>query len=96
MNFENIPKRELRRAVALKYNGEAAPVIVAKGSSEIALEIIQLAQENDIPLCDNPALVDLLSRLELGDEIPKDLYTSIAYILAFAYEMTYMKESVFP
>lgn len=92
MNFEDIPKHELKQAIALKYNGEDAPILIAKGTHTLADEIVGLAEEHGIPLCDNPALVDLLSRVELGEEIPKALYTAVAYILAFAYEMTYIAE----
>lgn len=93
MKLENIPLGELKKAVALKYDGQSAPVITAKGYDEIAQEIIDTANEHGVPLCDNPALVELLSRLELGDEIPKSLYISVAYILGFAYQMTYGESS---
>ncbi len=92
MKFEDIPLNELKKAVALKYDGDSAPVITAKGYDKLAQEIIESAQQNGVPLCDNPALVEILSRLELGDEIPKALYISVAYILGFAYEMSYLQE----
>ncbi len=96
MNAEDIPLGELKKAVALKYDGQSAPVLMAKGSDELAEEIIKLAKQNDVPLCDNSALVNLLCQLELGDSIPKDLYISVAYILAFAYEMTYLRTADMP
>jgi flagellar biosynthesis protein len=89
VKLEDIPIEELKKAVALKYDGESAPVLLAKGYDEMAQEIIDSAKEHGVPLCDNPALVEILSRLELGDEIPQALYVSVAYILGFAYEMTY-------
>ncbi len=89
-DLKDIPIADLKKAVALKYNGESAPTMVAKGEHDFAEKIMDLAEEHNIPLCDNPALVDLLSRLEIGDQIPKELYISVAYILAFAYEMTYL------
>jgi len=88
MQFEDIPIDELRKAVALQYDGASAPVITALGTDKIALEIIESARENGVPLCDNPALVEILSSLEIGDEIPRALYVSVAYILGFAYSIS--------
>jgi len=77
----------LQKAVALFYDGNNAPQITAKGWGKTAEEIIAIAQEHQVPLCDNPALVDLLVTLELGDEIPEALYIAVAHIIAFAYEL---------
>jgi flagellar biosynthesis protein len=76
---------ELRQAVALFYDGEEAPTVTAKGEGATAEEIIQIAQEHGITLCENKALLELLMTLELGDQIPENLYTAIAQIIAFAY-----------
>lgn len=78
---------ELQKAVALYYDGKNAPHISAKGTGEVAGQIIAIAQEHGVPLCDNSALVDLLVTLELGDEIPEALYIAVAYIIAFAYQL---------
>lgn len=78
---------ELKHAVALFYDGEQAPTICAKGEGLKAEEIIRIAEENGVPLCDNPPLVALLSQMELGDEIPESLYIATASIIAFAYKM---------
>jgi len=72
-------------AVALKYDGENAPTVTAKGSQEIAQQIIELAKKHDIPLTENKELVTLLSTLELGEEIPEILYLTVAEVIAFAY-----------
>ncbi len=72
-------------AVALHYDGEAAPRITAKGTGDLAEEIIALAKEHGIPLQEDAALISLLSKLDLGDEIPQALYTAVAEIIAFAY-----------
>lgn len=72
-------------AVALKYDGENAPKVTAKGSEEIAEQIIALAKKHDVPLSENKELVSLLSTLELGEEIPEMLYLAVAEIIAFAY-----------
>ena len=72
-------------AVALKYDGENAPKVSAKGSHELAEQIIALAKKNNVPLSENKELVTLLSTLELGEEIPEMLYLAVAEIIAFAY-----------
>jgi len=72
-------------AVALQYDGESAPTVTARGSGELAEQILEIAQHHDIPLQDNPELVQLLYRLELGDEIPEALYLAVAEVIAFAY-----------
>ena len=78
---------ELQKAVALFYDGDRAPTVSAKGIGAAAEEIIAIAQQYDVPLCDNPALLDLLITLELGEEIPQSLYIAVAHIIAFAYDL---------
>lgn len=78
---------ELDKAVALFYDGSQTPHISAKGTGELAREIVAVAEAEGVPLCDNSALVDLLVTLELGDEIPESLYIAVAYIIAFAYQL---------
>lgn len=77
----------LQKAVALYYDGNNAPHVSAKGTGDLAKQIIAIAREHDVPLCDNASLVDLLVTLELGDEIPEALYIAVAYIIAFAYQL---------
>lgn len=72
-------------AVALRYDGESAPKVSAKGSNELAEQIIALAKKHNVPLSENKELVSLLSTLELGEEIPEILYLAVAEIIAFAY-----------
>lgn len=78
---------QLQKAVALYYDGKNAPHVSAKGTGQVAKQIMALAREHGVPLCDNPSLVDLLVTLELGDEIPENLYIAVAYIIAFAYQL---------
>ncbi len=73
------------RAIALKYDGENAPVVAATGEGKIAEEIIRIAREHGIPLREDAMLAELLSELELGEEIPQILYRVIAEVIAFAY-----------
>ena len=76
-------------AVALKYDvqGAGVPTIVAKGHGQIAEKIIELARENDVHIHENPELLEILIRLEIGDEIPEALYRAIAEVIAFTYEL---------
>ena len=78
-------QQSITTAVALKYDGDDAPTITATGEGSIAEEIIRIAKEANIPLYENADLVELLSKLELGDHIPEVLYRVIAEIIAFAY-----------
>lgn len=78
-------KNKSKKAIALKYDEVKAPTLSAKGEAEIAEEIIRLANEHNIPLYENSELVGILSKLELGDEIPEVLYRVVAEIIAFAY-----------
>ena len=88
-SLDYVPSDEaLNQAVALFYDGKSAPTVSATGRGATAEEIIQLAQENNVPICDNPPLVSLLGQLQLGDEIPEALYLVVAHIIAFAYSMT--------
>lgn len=73
------------QAAALKYDGVNAPQLVAKGYGEIAERIIKEAKKHDVHIHNDPLLLSVLSHLELGDEIPKELYLAVAKIIAFAY-----------
>ena len=72
-------------AVALHYDGDNAPCITAKGSGELAEQIIALAKEHGIPLEEDKDLINLLAQLDIGAEIPQTLYLAVAEIIAFAY-----------
>lgn len=76
-------------AVALRYNPEitGAPRVVAKGKGDIAKQILALAEEHNIHIHQSPELLDVLIRLELGEEIPEALYRAIAEVIAFAYNL---------
>ena len=80
-------EQKLQKAVALFYDGKSTPTVTAKGTGAVADNIIAIAENHGVPLCDNSALVELLVRLELGEEIPETLYLAVAYIIAFAYQL---------
>lgn len=74
-----------RQAIALSYDGRHTPTLTAKGDDELAEMILAIAREHEVPIYENGELVKLLARLELGDEIPAELYRVIAEIIAFAW-----------
>jgi len=74
-----------KRAVGLKYEQGGAPKVIAKGYGELAQEIITLAQENDVMIHQDEQLSQFLHQLDLGQEIPKELYIVIAELIAFAF-----------
>lgn len=76
-------------SVALRYNqemGDAAPRVVAKGVDHLAMRIRELAEENEVPLYEAPPLArQLYKDVEIGDEIPLDLYETVAKIIAYVF-----------
>lgn len=75
-------------AVALHYNGNGAPRVTAKGGGLVAERIIETAREHKVPLQEDAALAASLSRLDLGTEVPRELYVAVAHVLAFAWAVT--------
>ena len=69
----------------MHYDGASAPTISATGEQDVAERIIAIAREYGVPLYENPELVGVLAKLELGESIPEALYLAIAEIIAFAY-----------
>ena len=86
MNEENDNKKP-QTAVALKYEGDTAPMVVAKGEGQLADKIIEIAKEHGVALYKDSELVKLLSRLDLNEEIPNNLYHAVAAVLAFVYRI---------
>ena len=75
-------------AVALQYDRKGAPRVVAKGRGTIGEKIIEVAKANDIPIEENEVLAGALSKVELGDEIPAELYKAVAEVLVFVLRLT--------
>lgn len=74
-------------AVALQYDGKNAPRVTAKGKNKLAKEIRELADKYDVPLYEDTVLAQVLSQIELGEEIPPALYLTVAQVIAFTYLM---------
>ncbi len=77
-------------AISLKYDTKkmSAPKVTAKGSGLMAKQIIQIALDHNIPLQTDKQLVELLSQVEIDDQIPEELYEAIAQVLIFAYQLS--------
>lgn len=80
---------KLKQAVALKYNDKSmsAPQLVAKGKGLIAENMIEKAKENNLPIHEDKALVELLSQLDINETIPEQLYEAVAEIFAYIYKV---------
>ena len=76
-------------AVALRYDEAAmqAPTVTAKGQDSMALRIIDIAKEHKVPVVRNIGLAHTLFDLEIGHEIPEDMYEAVAEILNFVYQL---------
>lgn len=74
-------------AVALHYAGRGAPRVTAKGKGPVAEQILKVAREHGIPLDEDAALAHTLAQLDLGQEIPRELYLAVAQVLAFAWQL---------
>lgn len=72
-------------AVALKYDGQHAPKVTARGEGVTAEQILELAEKHGIPLQNEPELARILAQVPLGEEIPQELYIAVAEIISFAY-----------
>lgn len=74
-------------AIALNYDEQSAPRVTARGKGLVAEQILNLAADNNIPIKEEPELIELLATVELGDQIPENLYVAVAEVIAFAYSL---------
>jgi len=77
--------KEHPKAAALKYDHVGAPRVVAQGSGYVAERLIEVAEQEGIPIQTNPALVDALLQVQLNHEIPPKLFHAVAELLAFVW-----------
>ncbi len=89
------PKQKKRTAVALEYDPEdSAPKVIASGTGKMADKIIEKAKEAKVPVHQDARLADTLSRLEIGEMIPPELYEVVAEILVFVDAMDKIREKM--
>ncbi len=81
-------KTKSQIAVALHYDRSGAPRVIAKGRGSIGDKIIEVAKANNIPIEENEVLAGALSNVELGDEIPAELYKAVAEVLIFVLRLS--------
>lgn len=82
-------KHNKNLAVSLQYNpgSHTAPKLTAKGQGWVAEKIIAIAQEKNIPIKKDKDLMELLEKIDVGQEIPEALYKVVAELLAWVYNM---------
>ncbi|MEK4823616.1 EscU/YscU/HrcU family type III secretion system export apparatus switch protein [Niallia sp. FSL W8-0951] len=87
MNKHHSLKR--KEAIALTYEQQkhASPTVIAKGKGVIAEQILERAKKENIPIQEDPSLVELLSKLNINEQIPEDLYMTVAEVFAFIYAL---------
>ncbi len=80
----------MKKAAALRYDKEKenVPRVVAKGEGRTAENIIKIAELHNLPIRKDEDLVELLSKVELGKEVPEALYKAVAEIFSFIYKVT--------
>jgi flagellar biosynthesis protein len=77
-----------KKAAALRYEpGSSAPKVTAAGKGLIAERILEEAKKAGVPIREDKALAEALSGLQLGDEVPEDLWVAVAQALAWAYRL---------
>ncbi len=74
-----------KKAIALRYEQgkDRAPVLVAKGTGELAEKIIETAKKHGVPVLEDKALISALMKVEVYEEIPPELYRAVAKVLVF-------------
>lgn len=88
-------KNKVKQAIALEYDpSDEAPKVVASGRGLLAERIIERAKESDVPIHRDDKLADTLSRLEIGEMIPPELYEVVAEILIFVDSMDKLKSKI--
>ena len=81
-----------KTVVALRYDidRDRAPLVLATGRGAVADEILRVAEDNKIPLYEDPELAKLLAKLELDTEVPPELYTLVTEVLFFVFKLDRM------
>ncbi len=78
-------EEKIKKAVAIEYGSNPVPILTAKGQEEMAYAIIEEARKNGVHVAEDPQLVAVLSQLKLEEEIPEQLYATVAVVLSWVY-----------
>lgn len=94
-DLSNLNMQQEKKAIALKYDKDKdnAPKVVANGSRYLAEEIINIATKYEIPIKQDEDLVQMLSQIEVNQEIPSTMYKAVAEIFSFIYDITNTKNT---
>ncbi|MFK2824980.1 EscU/YscU/HrcU family type III secretion system export apparatus switch protein [Bacillus sp. B190/17] len=84
-------KRKQAAALSYRPDKSQAPALIAKGKGKIAENILEKAKEHNIPIQEDPSLVELLGKLEINESIPEELYQVVAEVFAFIYRLDQQK-----
>lgn len=88
-------KKQIKKAAAVKYDqSDVAPTIIAKGKGIVAQNLLDKAEEYNVPVYKNEELVDTLTKLDIGDYIPPELYKVVAEIMVFVSDIDKLKDKV--
>jgi len=80
--------KKIKKATAIKYEkGYDVPIVTAAGMGYIADEIIKTAEESKVPIIQNEELANLLTNVDIGSEIPVELYNAIAKVIAYVMDI---------
>lgn len=89
-------EKKRKQAIAIQYNpDEIAPKILASGTGIIADKIIEKAKSSDVPLYEDNKLANTLSKLDIGEYIPPELYSIVAEILVFVDNLDKIKGKIY-
>ena len=80
-----------KQAVALAYGSNPTPIVTAKGDEALAERILEEARTHGVMIAQDPQLLQLLSRIEVDQEIPPELYTAVAVLLSWVYWLKGMR-----
>lgn len=96
-DLNNNHKIRNKTAIALSYDADdTAPKVIASGRGYLADKMIQTAKENSVPVHRDEKLANTLSKLEIGEYIPPELYNVVAEVLVFVDNLDYIKSKVIP
>jgi len=90
-----VDRRKIKKVAALKYDiNETAPTVIAKGKGIVADKILEKADEQELPIYKDEKLVESLTKLDIGDMIPPELYQIVAEILVFVSDLDDIYKSI--
>lgn len=94
-NRSNLPRRPIKKVAAIKYDAnDDAPKVIAKGKGIVADNILERAEKENLPIYKDEKLADTLTKLDIGDYIPPELYKVIAEIMIFVSDLDKMKDKL--